>query len=267
MINNGSPHSSKRQGYTELRAPERGRVRARLNACMHACMWGCSIINHTAEVSDVQSITEIHQQPHVQHTGNLNEHECTDLLFTQISHIQSHLGELIAQPGPCFSLVFTSRGVGETGGGGGRKAISITMRVEHEMMPRRQIAAANQPRLGLEGARRINMSTFAHRARLPAGFFHENPCARARTPSPHSLLSPPAGRQRPRKVWPGDSARAIRRTDARRAERGRRRKKQRAEGGYIVLEEVEGGRGGILLVPGELSLQPPTLPQALWSWT
>lgn len=52
------------------------------------------------------------------------------LLFTQIAHIHSHLCKLIAQPVPRFCLVFTTRGVGETG----KKSLSITMQVEHEMI-------------------------------------------------------------------------------------------------------------------------------------
>lgn len=57
------------------------------------------------------------------HTGNGNIYiyiRYMYLVFTQISHIQSHLQELIAQPAPCFCLVFTTRGVGETGGGEGK---------------------------------------------------------------------------------------------------------------------------------------------------
>lgn len=52
------------------------------------------------------------------------------LLFTQIAHIHSHLCKLIAQAVPCFCLVFTTRGEGETG----KKSVSITMQVEHEMI-------------------------------------------------------------------------------------------------------------------------------------
>lgn len=52
------------------------------------------------------------------------------LLFTQIAHIHSHLREPIAEAAPCFCLVFTTRGAGETG----KKSVSIRMQVEHEMI-------------------------------------------------------------------------------------------------------------------------------------
>lgn len=77
------------------------------------------------------------------------------LVFTQISHIHSHLPRLIAQAQPCFCLVFTRRGVGEMGRGWGGGGVSITMQVEHEMIRRgawesRKIAAGESAGFELE---------------------------------------------------------------------------------------------------------------------
>lgn len=74
-------------GYCSARA--RARARAWAFEHVHACMWGCSIINHTAEVSDVQSIAEIHQQVHIKHTGNIHDNIYTVYgsgVYTNISY-------------------------------------------------------------------------------------------------------------------------------------------------------------------------------------
>lgn len=55
-------------------------------------------------------------------------------MFTQISHIHSHLLRLIAEATPrCFCLVFTTRGVSEMELGG-EETVSITMSVLHKMI-------------------------------------------------------------------------------------------------------------------------------------
>lgn len=74
------------------------------------------IMNQTAEVSDVYSITEINLELHINHTSNISNNIYTHHMypmFSQISHIHSHVLQQIAEAMPCFCLVFTTRRVGE----------------------------------------------------------------------------------------------------------------------------------------------------------
>lgn len=62
-----------------------------VRACLHTCMLACaySIMDQTAEVSDVYSITEINLELHINHTSNINDNIYTvyvSNIYTNISY-------------------------------------------------------------------------------------------------------------------------------------------------------------------------------------